>query len=229
MELPDPTHKRAPLALLLLALTGGCGRVNDVRIDFARLPDAAGPQGFGCLTPPVMSPVANGCLVVDVIPVPGALPSCQPTSLRTHCSPDGVSSVCAPSQRWEQTVTLVPPADPMSPSARMRAISDALARVDGGTEILGNLPHGNAIVRVVLRRDSCPATPLAPAASLSAGMAGDILGCAYSCPVNLDATQSVTVDAPLAPGSSECTASELCRCANAFGGDTTVCADAGSH
>lgn len=189
--------KRA--GLLVLVIIVACAIQRHVTLLLG--PSATQPSsGFQCKDPsnPGVSLFGRAAskgkltfnLVVDLVDVGQHVPSCLGEDILSSCA-DGTcrATVAAAPARYCVPISVDATVDPMA------VAREVLAAVKG-TAITADAPHHPVIVRAVATTDDC-ATHIQVAnsgvwAPLDQSL---VLGCAYSCPVDLD-----TVDGDLSLG-----------------------------
>lgn len=192
--------RRAALAALLLL--GGC--TNDVQLI---LPDD-GATGLGCVDSSSGRLLAErgltpggafaATIVLDYLAFDG-VPSCRPTQLLGWCDARG----CPVVRRDCERVGLDAPL-PGSAEQIQRALLDQLG---ARSPVTGDAPDGVVIVRMVMTTQPC--------AELREVVNYDcdaLMGCVYSCPVQLDEV-SGPVLLELDALSDRCTENEVGICA----------------
>lgn len=167
------------VAAALALLCAGCAAdVNPVRLIFP----PEGPIGLMCVDTASGEPLVAGARVVDgrveasvVLDYLGfeGVPGCRPTQLLGWCTARG-----CPIQRRDCVPLSFAPTLPASPEGLFREALEALQAVSPVTD---DAPDGVVLVRMVVTNQPCDAVPAAGPLRCA-----DLLGCVYSCPVQLD-------------------------------------------
>lgn len=122
-------------------------------------------------------------VVVDFLGIPGGEPQCLPQSLvrwcATHCCHQMIPArVCSEILLGDGGPL------PIDPRALAAQIQQGLR----GVRITSDAPNGQLMVRAVVTTERCAdLSPGAGAASIPRFDSDHLVGCAYSCPVTLDA------------------------------------------
>jgi hypothetical protein len=170
--------------LLALWLAGCAADVNEVALI---LPED-GAVGLTCVDSETGEPlltrarVTGGTVevsvVVDYLRFEG-VPSCRPTQLLAWCAERGCPAVA----RDCRTVRLpVPGGTPTLPEIQDAVLTE-LAR---GGPVTSDAPDGVVLVRMVVTNQACDALLPSPGERPPRPACDDLLGCLYSCPVQLD-------------------------------------------
>lgn len=165
-----------------LAMLGALGCARDVN-DVSLILDPEGALGLSCTengSDELLLERARGAATIDVsisLDYLGfeGVPSCRPLDLLEWCQRRG----CPVVQRDCVDVTITDPAPgvPASAAVFQDAASEALA---GMYPITADAPDGVVMIRMVVSRQSCAEV------GRDAHTCDDLLGCVYSCPVQLD-------------------------------------------
>jgi hypothetical protein len=219
---------RARPALLAAALLGACDeRVNSVELGVAAT--RRGPPALLCREDPPADAGADAAtpylitraretgrlsVVADFFGIEGGVPGCLPTELTAFCEDHCCRHLN--SARVCLTLTLPTP-PPVGPVELANWVSNTLQ----GQTITRDAPGGLVVIRVTVTTQPCGelATGPGPATPLDDQR---VVGCAYSCPVVLDAIQGeVLLDLPVL--GDQC-APTVRRCATFFEAESTgVC------
>lgn len=173
---------RWALALLLLV---GCTSQNEVQL----ILPPNGAAGLACVDSSTGNPLlseraqfVDGAAVfsvaVDYLSFDG-VPSCRPTQLLQWCSNLGCPAVA----RDCLDVRLEPPIENDLPNLQ-RQVLDALA--EQGT-VTANAPDGVVVIRMAVSTQSCEEIGGGP------HRCDQLLGCVYSCPVQLDEVEGMVL------------------------------------
>ena len=186
------------IAFLVVA----CSKSNDVTLLLG--PDETTfSQGFRCLEAATdnflvaRAVVGNELrfqIVVDVIDLGGKFPGCRGEELLQACGTDGCPLAVSANPRGRYCQPLAIPL-----TNDQRVIEDSIrAALRSKPEVLRNAPDRPVMIRVVATTQPC-AEIQQPAGDVYVNLRGDAaVGCAYSCPVQLDQVQgsiSVSLDA----------------------------------
>lgn len=176
-------------------------------------------DGFACVEEEELLScdiAGRGCLVLDVIEVPG-LPNCRENSLIGACK-DGDCAVAARALVDMSDVTCPCPDGGGDPATQGAAILDginALLSQSGGPTI-ADAPDGSVVVRLVATTQACDEFRTGADPVLSAAVEPlAVRGCAYSCPAILDDVED-TIHLGLTGFPSSCNARAACACAVGF-------------
>jgi hypothetical protein len=194
-------------ALIMYLLAAACSETTTVHLTFGQDTSAATtaagtPVAFRCRDAdghflPSRAVVGTGtgrqlavAFVVDFFAL-GGVPSCRPGDIARWCQ--GESHDChviaddanAPRLCFDTSA-------PLSPTGEAsRAMADVLAGLEGRI-VTSDAPHEPVIIRVVASAQSC--AQLTPGADYAADQ---LVGCALSCPVQLDSVSGdVLLDLP---------------------------------
>ncbi|HWO24652.1 MAG TPA: hypothetical protein VNO30_38180 [Kofleriaceae bacterium] len=181
------------LAAALATTAAACAREHDVRIELGSDDGTLG-LGFRCVdaqgTPLAARALVGGRLefriVLDLIGVGDTVPGCRGEEILRACPraedcPTLV--VSADGRRACVEVTVAPPLDQASIT---RQVADALR----GLELTPDAPDRPVIVRAVATTERCDERLVAPAGDTYASLDPDAaIGCAYSCPLQLDTVE----------------------------------------
>lgn len=169
-------------AIVACVLAGCTADVNDVGLVFP----PNGAIGFQCVDAATGEPLLESGRVVDgVVTVSvvvdylrfDGVPSCRATQLLGWCRERGCPAVARDCR------ALQIPADEITND--LSAIQDRIvAEVRGGGPITEVAPDGVVLVRLVLTNQACDT--VGAGADPPALACEDLLGCVYSCPVQLD-------------------------------------------
>jgi hypothetical protein len=192
--------------VLVLGLLAGCKQVDTVHLAFGVTATVHTPVGFRCRdsTGKFLDARAVGAgrsfhvsILVDFIDLGGGLPTCRPSDIARWCT----DHACAP-------ITDDPAHDRVCfdydtqlgvGDDAVHAMGDALAQIDG-TLITDDGPTRPVIVRAVATAQRCRDLT-APTAAFAVDQ---LVGCAMSCPVQLDSVSGdVLLDLP--------TLSDMCQ------------------
>lgn len=177
---------RAWLVLLLLA---SCTVQREVALTFGS--EGEGLDGFMCRDPAGQflldrakdgdGGVRGGSLVIDFVRL-GGVPGCRTGQLMKWCA----THECKPLRHTRACVPLTLPTS-MTKREELRAAILSAMKQTGDTGVLADAPDEFVIVRAVGSLEPCSALmPAADAPALPDFDKGQLLGCAYSCPVLLD-------------------------------------------
>lgn len=194
-----------PLAALLAGLSlGGCTEVNAVRLV---VPNNA--VGLSCVDSSTGRPLLErargdgdlieGALVLDYLALDG-VPSCRAIQLVRSCVEDG----CPVARRDCVDFRISPIPAPSEANAMLRT---EIAHMG---PITRNAPDGTVLVRAVLTSQPC--AELETSGDLPAPRCDALLGCIYSCPVELDRVEG-DVELELDVISGSCSEVEVGVCA----------------
>lgn len=202
--------KRAIDACLIALLSlGACVQERTVTIEFSEVGD--GTAGFRCRTSDGTSALAQRVgrtggefsLVIDFLSLGPVLPGCRPSQLLNHCKAAGCQTVM---RRCVAAHVDLQSAGSFEERARM-ALSDV-----AGLEITDDAPDGAVLIRVVASIQPCGDLTGGASPDERPFDAGQLIGCAHSCPVILDAApETVLVD--LSTLSRDCE-SDVVACAS---------------
>jgi len=157
-------------------LTAGFTCVEDA--DMTKLLASRALQGNG---------TARFSVVVDIVDLGGQLPGCRGEELLAACSPDRCSITPRPDgTRYCQDITLDASAITAAGNGNLTPMLTAIRAQLRVEPVTVDAPDAPVVIRAVGTTESC--------AELPASFDPDrLLGCAYSCPVQLD-----DVDGPIA-------------------------------
>ncbi|MCB9598105.1 MAG: hypothetical protein H6719_35655 [Sandaracinaceae bacterium] len=167
--------------LCALLLVGCAADVNPVRLVFP--PD--GPLGLACVDSTTREPLIASArrvegrvetsVVLDYLGFDG-VPSCRPVQLLQWCGTRG-----CPIRRRDCVPLVLEPPLPMTPET---LLSESLAQLRAVSPVTDDAPDGVVLIRMVVTNQPCDELegpgPL---------RCDDLLGCVYSCPVQLDEVQ----------------------------------------
>ena len=115
-------------------------------------------------------------VVVDFVPVGGHVPGCRGEDIARTCA-----GTCSPQLTSRYCKSLV-----VAGATTDALIANIKAALRADPEIIANAPDGPVIIRAVTTLQTCD--QLGPTLSGSAA-----IGCAYSCPVELDHVSTVSL------------------------------------
>ncbi|MEZ4340651.1 MAG: hypothetical protein R3B82_28860 [Sandaracinaceae bacterium] len=191
-------------ALLALTSIGCAADVNEVQLGFPN--DRV--IGLTCTDSRTRAPLVANANVVDgairvsvVIDYLGfeGVPGCRVNQLLAWCTEPG-----CPLQRRD-CVPLV--LEPPLPDTTEGILLTAVERLRELGPVTDDAPDGVVLVRMVVTNQACDALP-----DSGRLRCDDLLGCVYSCPVQLDAVRG-TVELELDALGGECTESDVQVCA----------------
>lgn len=195
---------RAHLALALVALAGCAAEVNPVQLGF---PDDR-VIGLTCTDSRTGEPLITNAavvggavsvsVVVDYLAFDG-VPGCRVNQLLSWCTGPG----CPIARRDCVPLVLEPPL----PTTTDGVLSAAVAELRALGPITDDAPDDVVLVRMVVTNQPCDALPAS-----GRFRCDDLLGCVYSCPVQLDAVRGV-VELELDALDGQCTEAEVAVCA----------------
>jgi hypothetical protein len=176
-------------ALAALAALAACQRTHDVSIQLGP-DDATFTIGFQCrldngvplLERAHIGEVYRFSVVVDLIDLGGMLGGCRGEELIRACS-SGACTVIPREDGTRYCVT-VELAESLIRSGDARAILDAIGAQLRTDVITTDAPDRPVLIRAVGTAQACDELRDAPDAELDLAL---VTGCAYSCPVQLDA------------------------------------------
>jgi hypothetical protein len=152
------------VAVVLLGAAPACAHENEVDLLWHRS-ERDQVYGFDCMEATSRITAEVG-ISIEIVRVRGA-PHCDGLALFDYCTEPGRCTVL--SRHCEPLV-----------AAGFDSVGAALDSLDGRV-VTRDAPDGTVVVRAVATADGCPAEP--PPATVAAER---VLGCAYSCPVQLD-------------------------------------------
>jgi hypothetical protein len=171
------------MRLLFLVLVACTADVNPITLT---LPER-GANGLRCVETdpaseelidrtPVLADGAHLTVVLDYLSFEG-LPSCRPLDLLRWCE----DRTCPIVRRNCREVVVPPPF--MVPANELQAkLMDAIA---AGGPLTADAPDGVVVLRVTFTRETCDALA-AVESPYTKPRCADLIGCVYSCPVQLD-------------------------------------------
>ena len=173
-----------PIAVVLAL--AACSKTNDVTLLLGPTEDKVS-RGFICkhdsgdyiMADTLVGGAVHFNLVVDVLALPGKFPGCRGEELVQFCSENDCTAGTTRRQCIPGITVPVP-----SPFNADVTAANLKAAIKGQLDALTDLPNDPVIVRVLATTQPCPI------AAIDETMA---LGCAYSCPVQLDTVDQISV------------------------------------
>lgn len=178
------------LAILLVVLVG-CEQTHRVSIQLGPTPDTLS-QGFLCRESPGGPFMVTDALsadrtkyeisvLIDLVELPG-FPGCRGEELVAACN-NGPCTIARTPTRFCASITFDADLVPDNSEAVVGLINEALAEAGPVTR---DAPDGTVVIRAIATAQTCSEFEANP-------IVDQLVGCAHSCPVQLDA-----VDGPIA-------------------------------